>query len=101
MEEQISILADEHFAWLKGVLERTALIDKSFMDNERVLSLVEYIYKTAFIHGGKHAIELFQESQKMLEDHKHIEDYKHIEERSDRAKLFGDSSSGTEGHFSL
>ena len=40
-------LADDHWKWVQGLIDRL----------ERVLTddAVEYLYKTAFVHGWKHA----------------------------------------------
>ena len=45
------ILADEHWQWLQG------LYDSLPSPVDFNVSAVEYLYKTAFVHGYKHAIE--------------------------------------------
>ena len=47
-ENQVETLADEHWIWIKGLLETVP-------DSNVCLSTMEYLYKTAFIHGWKHA----------------------------------------------
>lgn len=46
-------LADEHWQWLSGFI-RSAFGDDI---EELPIDAVEYLYKTAFVHGYKHAKE--------------------------------------------
>ena len=54
MEDKIKKLADEHWKWLEELL-------KTMNTQEYYLDTLEYIYKTAFIHGAKHQRELYSD----------------------------------------
>ena len=49
-EKKVEKLADEHWEWIEGLW--SSLPD----DSQFGISTCEYLYKTAFIHGWKHAI---------------------------------------------
>lgn len=51
----IKKLANEHWNWLNGLLDSIGDIDDK--------KLIEYVYKTAFIHGAKHAFELMEDTK--------------------------------------
>ena len=51
----IEVIADQHWDWLHGFLSLTSI---SFDEVRRL----EYIYKTAFIHGAKHGQEILTKS---------------------------------------
>lgn len=62
----IEKLAQEHWDWVEGLLESQCrdgewgLIDYSVrpkISNPSIKPIVEYLYKTAFIHGYKHGVE--------------------------------------------
>lgn len=48
-EKEVKKIADEHWKWIEGLWES--------MPDDTVfgLSATEYLYKTAFVHGFKHA----------------------------------------------
>jgi len=46
-------LAEEHWEWTKGLLALVAW----GMEEEQLLKLVGYLYKTAMVHGYKHGVE--------------------------------------------
>ena len=47
-------IAEEHWEYLKGVLENAGLLDYRIEE-------IGYHYKTAFIHGWKHALEEYKQ----------------------------------------
>jgi len=52
MDKEIKKIADEHWEWVEGLFN--ALPDGSVFD----VATMEYLYKTAFAHGAKHAQQL-------------------------------------------
>jgi len=53
-EKEIKKMADEHWKWIEGLWE--SMPD----DTGFGLSATEYLYKTAFMHGWKHAKEKYK-----------------------------------------
>ena len=54
MQDEIKKMCNDHWAWVNGFLETIKNINYT-------KESVEYIYKTAFEHGAKHAEELINE----------------------------------------
>jgi hypothetical protein len=48
--KKAATLAEEHWSYLRGVLEMDELLPKE-------IARIGYHYKTAFIHGFKHCLE--------------------------------------------
>jgi hypothetical protein len=55
-EKEVKTLADDHWKWLGGLL--ACLKDQNFTS-----ITVEYLYKTAFIHGWKHCKQHMEKKQ--------------------------------------
>lgn len=49
-DREIKEIADKHWRWIEGLFE-------SIDDTVIGISAVEYLYKTAFYHGWKHALQ--------------------------------------------
>ena len=47
MENEIKKLADDHWKWVEGFIS-------TMSDMDWEVSSLEYLYKTAFVHGYKH-----------------------------------------------
>ena len=47
-------IALDHWLWVEGLIERTITGN---MTQDEVTELCQYLYRTAFVHGWKHAIE--------------------------------------------
>ena len=48
--DQVKVMIEEHWEYVKGVLE------SDLLDSDRI-NMIEYHYKTAMKHGFKHGVE--------------------------------------------
>ena len=66
MNDEIKKLAEDHWSYVKGVLETqnnfATCVNDCLM--EAVVEVIGHHYKTAFIHGFKHGIENSQINSK-------------------------------------
>jgi hypothetical protein len=54
-KKKVNKIANAHWAWIEGMLE--SMPDSNVWS----LSTMEYLYKTAFIHGWNHCNEIWMD----------------------------------------
>jgi hypothetical protein len=62
LSDEIKSIADDHWEWVESLLKS---IDPILPIN---LEMVEYLYKTAFLHGWKHGIDSHKQTTQIKTD---------------------------------